>query len=93
MLWKTAYCQQRSKVRGKEDYAELGIIIKGRTKGRSDKKASLIICLLIWRAFGFAELNKVPSAYGNSIFALSACEFIAGCDISQNWDRGNYRFL
>jgi len=68
-------------------------IIKGRTKGRSDKKASLIICLLIWRAFGFAELNKVPSAYGNSIFALSACEFIAGCDISQNWDRGNYRFL
>lgn len=36
-------------------------IIKGRTKGRSDKKASFFICLLIWRAFGFAELNKVAS--------------------------------
>ena len=63
VLWKTEWSSTLRRDHHREDYADIDIITKERTKDGLNKK-STFCALLIQDIFGFSELNKVASCMG-----------------------------
>ena len=62
-LWKTEWSSTLRRDHHREDYVDIRIITKERTKDGLNKK-STFCALLIQDIFGFSELNKVASCMG-----------------------------